>query len=45
MRKDIQNITLQNSKKEIPNSNNLELETLNLEPTFHTAENIELKPI
>lgn len=44
MRKDIQNITLQNSKKEIPNSNNLELETLNLESTFHTAENIELKP-
>ncbi len=45
MRKDIQHITLENSKNEIPNSNNLELETLNLEPTFHTAENIELKPI
>lgn len=37
MRKDIQNITLQSS-------NNLELETLNLQPNFHTAENIELKP-
>jgi methylmalonyl-CoA mutase len=45
MRKDIQHITLENSKNEIPNSNNLELETLNLEPTFLTAENIELKPI
>jgi methylmalonyl-CoA mutase len=45
MRKDIQHITLKNSKNEIPNSNNLELETLNLEPTFLTAENIELKPI
>ncbi|WP_396190853.1 methylmalonyl-CoA mutase [Flavobacterium sp.] len=44
MRKNIQNITLQNSKKEIPNSNNLELETLNLESTFHTAEGIEVKP-
>jgi methylmalonyl-CoA mutase len=45
MRKDIQHITLEKSKNEIPNSNNLELETLNLEPTFLTAENIELKPI
>ncbi len=45
MRKDIQHITLENSKNEIPNSNNLELENLNLEPTFLTAENIELKPI
>jgi methylmalonyl-CoA mutase len=45
MRKNIQHITLENSKNEIPNSNNLELETLNLEPTFLTAENIELKPI
>lgn len=45
MRKDIQHITLENSKNEIPNSNNLELGTLNLEPTFLTAENIELKPI
>jgi methylmalonyl-CoA mutase len=45
MRKDIQHITLENSKNEIPNSNNLELETLNLGPTFLTAENIELKPI
>jgi methylmalonyl-CoA mutase len=44
LRKNIQNITLQNSKKEIPNSNNLELETLNLESTFHTAEGIEVKP-
>ena len=43
MRKDIQNITLQNSKKEIPNFNNLELETLNLEQAFHTAEGIEVK--
>ncbi len=38
MRKDIQHITLEKSKNEIPNSNNLE-------PTFLTAENIELKPI
>ena len=45
MRKDIQHITLENSKNEIPNSNNLELETLNLEPTYLTAENIELKSI
>jgi methylmalonyl-CoA mutase len=45
MRKDIQHITLENSKREIPNSNNLELETLNLEQKFTTAENIELKPI
>ena len=45
MRKDIQHITLEKSKNEIPNSNNLELETLNLEPTYLTAENIELKPI
>ena len=45
MRKDIQHITLENSKNEITNSNNLELETLNLEPTYLTAENIELKPI
>jgi len=43
LRKDIQNITLQNSKKEIPNFNNLELETLNLEQAFHTAEGIEVK--
>ena len=44
MRKDIQHLTLENSKREIPNSNNLELETLNLEQKFTTAENIELKP-
>ena len=37
MRKNIQHITLENS-------NNLELETSNLKQTFHTAENIELKP-
>lgn len=36
MRKNIQHITLENSK-------NLEPETLNLEPTFHTAEGIEVK--
>ncbi|POR21689.1 methylmalonyl-CoA mutase [Flavobacterium columnare] len=44
MRKNIQNITLENSKKQIPNSNNLELEPLNLEQKFKTAEGIELKP-
>ena len=35
MRKNIQHITLENSKKETPNSNTT---------TFHTAENIEVKP-
>ena len=38
MRKNIQHITLENS-------NNLKPETSNLEQTFHTAENIEVKPI
>ena len=38
MRKNIQHITLENSKKENPNSKNLE-------QNFQTAENIELKPI
>ena len=37
MRKDIQNITLTNSKSQNTNSKSGE-------PTFHTAENIELKP-
>ncbi|NMH24213.1 methylmalonyl-CoA mutase [Flavobacterium solisilvae] len=37
MRKNIQNITLENSKKEIPNSKNLK-------QTFQTAEGIEVKP-
>ncbi len=37
MRKDIQNITLTNSKSQKTNSKSGE-------PTFHTAENIELKP-
>ncbi len=37
MRKNIQHITLENSKKETPKHNN--------SATFHTAENIELKPI
>ena len=37
MRKDIQNITLTNSKSQNINSKSGE-------PTFHTAENIELKP-
>ncbi|MGL2964328.1 methylmalonyl-CoA mutase [Flavobacterium sp. RSB2_4_14] len=36
MRKNIQHITLENSKKETPNNNTA---------TFHTAENIELKSI
>ncbi|WP_374549128.1 methylmalonyl-CoA mutase [Flavobacterium sp.] len=44
MRKNIQHITLENSKKEIPNSKNLKLETLNLKQTFQTAEGIEVKP-
>ena len=44
MRKNIQHITLENSKFQILNSNNLELETLNLEKNFTTAEGIELKP-
>jgi methylmalonyl-CoA mutase len=35
MRKNIQHITLENSKKETPNNNTT---------TFHTAENIEVKP-
>ena len=43
MRKNIQNITLKKSNHQIPNSNNLELETLNLEQNFITAEGIELK--
>src|SRR5258706_10126301 len=53
-RKDLQHITLENSKKKIPNSNHLELapslkgelgeQTLNLEQNFLTAEGIELKP-
>ncbi|MCA0348889.1 MAG: methylmalonyl-CoA mutase [Bacteroidetes bacterium] len=38
MRKNIQHITLENSKKEFPNFNNSELRT------FQTAEGIELKP-
>ena len=37
MRKNIQHITLENSKKETPKQNN--------SVTFHTAENIEVKPI
>ena len=37
MRKNIQHITLENSKKETPKHNN--------SATFHTAENIEVKPI
>ncbi|MGV1012611.1 MAG: methylmalonyl-CoA mutase [Flavobacterium sp.] len=45
MRKDIQHITLENSKKEILNTNNSELGTQNSEQNFRTAENIELKPI
>ncbi len=44
MRKNIQNIKLENSNNQIPNSNNLELGTLNLEQNFLTAENIEVKP-
>ena len=44
MRKNIQHITLENSKKEIPNSKNLKPETLNLKQTFQTAEGIEVKP-
>ncbi|OWP85124.1 methylmalonyl-CoA mutase [Flavobacterium davisii] len=43
MRKNIQNISLENSKKQIPNRNNLELQTLNLEQNFKTAEGIEVK--
>ena len=35
MRKNIQHITLENSQKETPNNNTT---------TFHTAENIEVKP-
>ena len=45
MRKNIQHITLESSKKEIPNSKNQELKNINLEQNFQTAENIELKPI
>ena len=45
MRKNIQHITLENSKKEILNTNNSEPGTQNSEQNFRTAENIELKPI
>lgn len=44
MRKNIQHITLQNSKKQETNSKTMELETSNLEQNFLTAEGIEVKP-
>ncbi len=43
MRKNIQNITIQNSKEQTPSNKNLEPETLNLKKNFLTAEGINLK--
>jgi methylmalonyl-CoA mutase len=41
-RKDLQHITLENSKNQTPNSSTLELEINTLEQNFQTAEGIEL---
>jgi methylmalonyl-CoA mutase len=42
-RKNLQHIQIENSKLEVSNSNNTEVETLNLEHSFQTAEGITLK--